>query len=240
MTVAWMVLMVLGGLVSSAAFVWLLVIAFRESTAWGLACLFIPFAALIFAFKFWENAKLPLVGCVGGSMLAVFGAVGFSMTSVNVGIDEYADLGEQVAWESPSVDPIAILDNENEDEFDPSTDDGWVESDAGVGEVDDVMKAAADLRTSDHEEALSALDEPDHSQPPPRPHRDGALVPVEKLATLKGERVVIVLHTLERVSAYVVGVDEGTAELRQRVGGGSVTYTIDLKDIKEVRSRKVP
>ena len=36
MTMAWMALMVVGGLVSLAAFVWLLVIAFKESTVWGL------------------------------------------------------------------------------------------------------------------------------------------------------------------------------------------------------------
>lgn len=62
MTMAWMALMVVGGLVSLAAFVWLLVIAFKESTVWGLVCLLIPFAMLVFVFKFWDEAKMPFFG----------------------------------------------------------------------------------------------------------------------------------------------------------------------------------
>jgi len=240
MTMAWMVLMVVGGLISLAAFIWLLVIAFRESAVWGLACLFIPFAALVFAFKFWDETKMPFFGVLVGSFFAVFGGVGYSMTSVNLGIEEYADLGERVAWESPTVDPIEYDQpgDLESDEQDPPAE--FQEPDQGVEETDMVMAAAAELNSSDHEDALSILDEAGEPPPPPRPHRDGTLVPVSSLGSLQGERVVIVLNTLERVSAYVVGVDNTTVQLRHRVGGGSVTYTVDFEDIKEVRSRRVP
>ncbi len=238
MTMAWMVLMGVGGLASLAAYVWLLVIAFRESTVWGLVCLCIPFAVLVFGFKFWNEAKTPFLACLVGLILLVVGGIGYSMTSVNVGIEEFPDLGEQVGWDSPAIDSSPdVGDLEEGDEPAPEE---WPEPDSASREVDEVMESAADLHALADEDALSILDEPGEEPPPPRPHRDGTLIPVSKLGSLQGERVVIVLNTLERVSAYVVGVDNQTVLLRHRVGGGSVTYSIDFDDIKEVRFRRVP
>ncbi len=236
MTVAWMVLLVVGSLGSLAAFVWLLVIAFRESTLWGLACLFIPFVALIFVMKFWDQAKLPFFGCLAGSALGVLAAVGYSMTSVNVGIGEYTDLGERVAWEAPIVESLPSVEPEDEPEAQ--------EEDAGPDQtsefVDEVMESAAELRTTDHEDSLAILNEADAPPPPPRPHRDGNLISISRLGSFQGERIVLVLNSLERVSAYVVSVDDDSVKLRHRVGGGSVIYTIEFDDIKEVRSRRAP
>ncbi len=234
MTVVWMVLIVSGSLVSLATFVWLLKIAFRESTLWGFACLFIPFAALIFVVKFWDHAKMPFFGCLAGSVLGVVAAVGYSMTSVNIGIDEYADLGEKVAWEAPNVEssPSVAFEDENSEPKGVSTQDQSVEV------TDQVMKSAAELRISDYEESLKALDEVSEALPPRRPHRDGALVSISTLGLYQGERVVLTLKSLERVSAYVVSVDDHSVKLRHRVGGGSVIYTVDFDAIKEVRSRR--
>ncbi len=237
MTMAWMVLMVVGGLASLGAYVWLLVIAFRESAVWGLVCLFIPFAVLVFGFKFWNDSKIPFLACLAGSILLVVGGIGYSMTSVNVGIEEFPDLGEQVGWDSPAVDSSPDVEAVEGDE---PVQEEWLELDGASPEVDEIMQSASDLRALGHDDALSMLDEVDEEPPPPRPHRDGSLVPVSKLGSLQGERVVIVLNTLERVSAYVVSVDSETVLLRHRVGGGSVTYPIDFDDIKEVRSRRVP
>jgi len=240
MTMAWIVLMVVGGLISLAAFVWVLVIAFRESAVWGLACLFIPFAVLVFAFKFWDEAKMPFFGILVGSFFCVFGGIGYSMTSVNLGIEEYADIGERVAWESPTVEPIEYDQPGDLEADEPGSEADFPQPDQSFEEAEGVIAPAAERNTSDHEDALAILDESGEPPPPPRPHRDGALVPLSELASHQGDRVVILLNSLERVSAYVVGIDNQTVELRQRVGGGSVTYTIDLDDIKEVRSRRVP
>ena len=49
---------------------------------------------LVFVFKFWDEAKMPFFGIFVGSFLSFFGGVGYSMTSVNLDIDEYPDIGE--------------------------------------------------------------------------------------------------------------------------------------------------
>lgn len=231
-----MVLMVVGSLGSLAAFVWLLVIAFRESTGWGLVCLFIPFAVLVFTVKFWDQAKLPFFGCLAGATLGLFAAVGYSMTSVNIGIEEYADLGESVAWEAPTLEPYPSIEPEDE----PNVQQEDPEPNQISEILDEVIESSAELRTPDHEDALEILDETGDPPRPPRIHRDGHLIPVSRLESLQGERVVLILNSLERVSAYVVGVDGDSVKLRHRVGGGSVIYTIQFDGIKEVRTRRTP
>jgi hypothetical protein len=48
--------------------IWFIVLAFRFSTIWGLLVLFIPFAAIVFLIRNWQNAKwafwVDLVGLI--------------------------------------------------------------------------------------------------------------------------------------------------------------------------------
>jgi hypothetical protein len=50
------------GLVAFAGSIWLVVVAFRKGgTLWGLLTLFVPFANLAFAVKFWPDARKPFL-----------------------------------------------------------------------------------------------------------------------------------------------------------------------------------
>jgi hypothetical protein len=55
--------------------IWLLVKAFTESIVWGLLCLFIPIAGLIFVITHWEDAKSPFLLQVAGIVLVVVAVV---------------------------------------------------------------------------------------------------------------------------------------------------------------------
>lgn len=48
--------------------------AFRKSALWGLACLFLPFAALVFVIQNWDDTKVAFLATVGGFVL-IFAAV---------------------------------------------------------------------------------------------------------------------------------------------------------------------
>jgi hypothetical protein len=72
-----MILLGIGVIVSAVGGIWFLVVAFQESVLWGLCCLFVPFAALVFLIKFWDRAARPffvqlaaLVPIVAGMLLA--------------------------------------------------------------------------------------------------------------------------------------------------------------------------
>lgn len=66
------VLFLVGGLASSIASAWLVVLAFQQSVTWGLVSLFVPCAQLVFVAKFWQRAKRPFllqVGSLGALMV---------------------------------------------------------------------------------------------------------------------------------------------------------------------------
>lgn len=78
-----MLLMPLASLVSFIGYVWLVRNAFKSSSGWGIAVLVLsPISAVVYAIKFWEDAKKPFLvysgGTVGGVLVMVmmFGAMG--------------------------------------------------------------------------------------------------------------------------------------------------------------------
>ena len=62
-----------GSLVAIGASIWLIVRAFGVSVGWGLACLFIPFAQLVFLFRHWEEGRKPFLVSLGGAAGAGLG-----------------------------------------------------------------------------------------------------------------------------------------------------------------------
>lgn len=61
MAMVGMALAVLAGIGMLVFGVQILILAFKTSIGWGLASLIIPFAALVFVFKYWDAAKQPFL-----------------------------------------------------------------------------------------------------------------------------------------------------------------------------------
>ncbi len=60
-------LLCLGAFASFFGSIIFLIRSFSVSIGWGLACLFIPFASLVFIVRYWDEAKEAfLLGLVGG------------------------------------------------------------------------------------------------------------------------------------------------------------------------------
>ncbi len=243
MTALWLGIIVIACLVSIAAGVWLLVLAFRENVGWGLACLFIPFAALAFVLKFWDEAKKPFLYSLAGSGLAIIGMVGYSVSTVNADLGTYSDLSGSMSSDNrplsaafdvePSYnpDPLESEDSEPVGGSEP-IDDAEPVNDAGPEELE------IDLESFE-------IDDPPSPQPEAedQPRRSYAqdktvVIPVSRLHTMVGEVVRLELSTGQRMAVRVEAIDDHTARVRHRVGGGSVAYTIDLDHIVEVRVRK--
>lgn len=55
------VLLIIGALISLAGSIWFIVVTFQTSIAWGICCLFVPFASLVFLFVHWDESKKPLL-----------------------------------------------------------------------------------------------------------------------------------------------------------------------------------
>jgi hypothetical protein len=67
-------LLLVGFLVNAICGVIILIKAFRVSTGWGLAVLFLPFAGLFFVLNHWEDTKKPFLGSIAGVVLIFMGA----------------------------------------------------------------------------------------------------------------------------------------------------------------------
>lgn len=74
MQILGLILLGAGGLTMVVGAIWLLVVAFKQSILWGLLSLFIPFAVLVFIFKYWDKAKQPFLIYLGGAV-----AIGIGM-----------------------------------------------------------------------------------------------------------------------------------------------------------------
>lgn len=66
-------LVILGFVVNGLAGVFILIRAFKVSVGWGLAVMFLPFAALFFVIKNWEDTKTPFLVGIGGGVLMFLG-----------------------------------------------------------------------------------------------------------------------------------------------------------------------
>jgi hypothetical protein len=105
-TVVFLLLFILGLILSTVGGIIGIVESFRVSTLWGLLFLFVPFAALVFYIKFWgrkwtRNAFLLSLGGLAAMLLAVpFGLVGF--------VRQLANLDEEVQVENVPLDEVPI------------------------------------------------------------------------------------------------------------------------------------
>jgi len=100
-------LMPLLGFVAFAAYVWLVVVAFKESALWGvLVLLFSPITAIIFAIKNWDEAKKPFLVYVGSGaaslaiVFMMFAMVGGQMMQMAAEVQE--EMSEELAAQQAS------------------------------------------------------------------------------------------------------------------------------------------
>lgn len=68
------ILMIVGYILAGICGIWLLVVAFKESIGWGICCLLIPFASLVFVITHWPIAKKPFLYSLVGAVVAGIGA----------------------------------------------------------------------------------------------------------------------------------------------------------------------
>lgn len=97
-----LVIMVGGFAVSFFAGMSMIVLAFRKSLLWGLAYLFVPFAALVFLYRFWDEAKRPFfLGLKAWCVMAA--GYGLLLVSVPGSASDAPSVQEQTPVSPPPV-----------------------------------------------------------------------------------------------------------------------------------------
>ncbi|MBS1994497.1 MAG: hypothetical protein JSS86_12305 [Cyanobacteria bacterium SZAS LIN-2] len=84
---------------------WLILVTFQKSLGWGLACLFVPFASLVFVCKNWDRASKPVFCCLISS------AIGITLYASNPSFHEAYDKKHSptttIAQAAKPVKPVA-------------------------------------------------------------------------------------------------------------------------------------
>jgi hypothetical protein len=116
-------LFVIGALVAGVAWIWFLIRAFSVHAGWGLACLFLPFAPLVFLFMHWQEGRKPFLvnlagaaGCGLGLFLAVMTAFAAERAPQSAGT-----LPKGVVKEGTLANEILIRDATNAAAFKVAT-----------------------------------------------------------------------------------------------------------------------
>jgi hypothetical protein len=108
---AFAIVLIVGYLISIVGGFMVIFAAFRESALWGLACLFIPFASLVFLIKFWDAGKRGFFVSLAGLGVCVIAGVGLFMTVESSAPETESPMAsatvpvEASAWNEPEPQP---------------------------------------------------------------------------------------------------------------------------------------
>jgi len=234
----WLGFLILSLVGVAGAVVWLLMLAFRESKSWGLISTFVPFGVVAFVVKFWEESKIPAISGVSCLLLSVITGLGYSMATVNSGLG--AEYGGADLWSDNSGFQDMAADESYsfpDDEAHPRmgvVEEPMIEEETSPSILDDVLDADPVL-----DEVEPELNPPKETPAPGPIHRQGRKrVALSDLSKLQGDRAVLILRSGDRVFCVLEKVAGNRVRVRKFVGGGSVIFTIDRRDIREIQVRQ--
>lgn len=218
-------LLLLGGVAAVVGSLMLVVAAFRTGVLWGLACLLIPFAALVYLVLHWDEARTGFLLNLAGLAVAALGLL-FLPTDALWGGSELASGGWQEpaapAWEQPESPPAGAWEQPGREPggrlagFPGSAPDGGGSPLAG-GEA-----------------PPPALEANPTGPNPALPRREEVLHPSSAGGHL-GRLMVVVQHDGKSFKARLRAVRDGVLYFERPVGGGSVTFPMPTERILELR-----
>jgi hypothetical protein len=214
-------LLVLGAVAALVGGLMVLVAAFRTGVLWGLACLLVPFAGLVYVLTHWEESRTGFLLNLAGLAVVALGVL-FQPSDSLFGGGALAT----ESWREPA--PPAWEQPERQDPGATSAPawqapaPAWQAPSPGFGREDDA--------------AAPAVSEP---PPPPSqpPRREEAVSPYEAGAHL-GRLVTVIQVEGKPFKARLRAVQGGVLYFERPIGGGSVTFPMPAERIVELRAMR--
>lgn len=248
------VLMPLISLVCFAAFIWLVVVAFKRSALWGvLVLLFSPITAIIFAIQNWQESKKPFLVYIGScaATIAIFIIFFMSLGAPMLQMAQKMSEGE-VSDEEMNALMTEQLDRIEDSGMLSASDEAKLREMKGQMQVT-VHEAEGDVDATALNAALDKTDsieqqEPAQAAPAPKPatpitpsavsttriRTDRDLIPLREIDSHVGEKMRIVMNDgVEYVGNYVEQAD-GELRFERRIASGSIDVHITKADIRSI------
>jgi hypothetical protein len=220
MTIAW-ILIAIGSVASFVGFIILVIAAFRVSIGWGLAILFLSgllIPLILFLVKYWPEAK-------NGFLIQL---VGWVLSAVGV----FVLVGSMASAAMAELEDFEIPQELRQGDFES------LPSEPGTFESEPVSEPASLPPTP------TPLPTP---EPTPTPVDEGPatyeleaavdedLIEYDDLEKHVGALVEIRLKDGSRARVRLESVTPDKLRVNQRLGGGSMSYSINRDTIKEIR-----
>lgn len=214
------VIVIVGCLVCTVASIWLLVAAFRVSIGWGLLLFFLGWTwipLIIFAVKYWDVAKRPLI-LYGAGLIVVLGAAGISVFALGLELDGLID-------ETGGL--VAVSDSE-------------------IESTEEVLPPPRPTAQPTHPSWEAIVREVDRDKgdswetfvpsPTPITGRPGrGWMTWDEIPAHIGKAVVIELENGPTMTAALEAVEPDRLRVRHVIGGGEASYWIEREQIAGIR-----
>ena len=213
-------LLVVGGLIGFAAWVWLLVVAFRAGIGWGLLILLLSWTwvpVIIFAVRHWEAAKRPILLWGVGFLLSL-AAYLVAVFTLGMGFDSIV---EEAGGLTSRPEPVIESDPNILPPPRPTSEPTHPSWEAVVQEVN--RDEGADWETM-------------VPTPTPITGRPGeGWLSWEELPGFIDRTMVLELENNTIVTAALEAVEPTRIRIRHVIGGGEASYWIDRDQVERIR-----
>jgi len=240
------------GLVCFAAYVWLVVVAFKHSAGWGvLVLLFSPITAIVFAIKFWPEPKKPFLLYVGSFsaycaillMFVVF--LGAPMVKMAAEMSE-GEITEERAAQLMG-EHIDRMENSGlvseADKRDLQEVREQLREQSPQAEEGDEPATLTGAATRPEREESITIDRDVPKTQPTAPKPDASLasrdaVPVHQIGQHVGERLRVVMRDGNELVVRLVANHGDELEFERRLSSGTMTLYVDPAEIRSVRKHR--
>lgn len=246
-------LLILGSLAALVGGLMIVVAAFRESMWWGLACLLIPLASIVFVILHWDDTRPWLFLNLGGLLVAVLGAAFLPAGEL--------PLANTVGWESTAPasprarEPLrsqgSLSGRQRERRAEEVPDGGGSEASPreDVGTPEPALRSGG-ARDSSEDDEPELLPEPAQPSTPrinsstsrinpslrprnPSQTREEVISP-ERAGEFLHRLVEITKTDGERFKGRVRAVRGGLLVVERPVGGGSITFELPKSEVRRI------
>ena len=227
MVFVWYAILAVGILGTLATGIWFLIVAFRQGVGWGLLC-FVPFGNLVVLIKFWSETKRPFLFSLGATALLWIATFGIFASTASRHSDFAVNLEpsspSDYAWEPQPAPRDTVLS----DDFNP---------DDAERAVDALFEGTSELEPTATPEPLPEASDQVGALPEPSRRRGLTSQPPGALGNLIGRQGMLVMKNGQKIPVFVEKVSGSDVEVRRKVGGGSIAFTIQIEDVEEVLIR---
>jgi len=207
------------GIASFVFFVKLAIHAFRTSTGWGLAVVFLPFATVVYAIRYWSEVRKPFLAWLGTSIvtnLVVFGMLGLAAARI---AEAQAD-ALAAAQAAGTTDDAARIDLVPRGARTISANEPAVPAPAPSLDPDDVLaRLPTALRSGSDDPALAGY-------PAPGP------VQVATAGRYVGSRMRVTDRDGLRLTGRLVDADTHTIVLEKSLPQGSIEIEMPTREVR--------